>query len=66
MDSPPPLSANRLGVVLLQSMWTEFAVTTLILAARLYTRTFLVRKVLWDDFLMISAYVSPRDGMRLS
>ena len=58
MDSPPPLSANKLGTVLLQSMWTEFAITTVILAARLYTRTILVRKVLWDDFLMLAAYVS--------
>ena len=58
MDPPPPLSENKLGLVLLESMWTEFAITTVALAARLYTRTFLVRKVLWDDILMLLAYVS--------
>ena len=39
-------------------MWIEFAITTLVIAARLYTRVFLVRKVSWDDFLMITAFVS--------
>ena len=63
MDSPPPLSENRPGLQLLESMWTQFAIITLVLAARLYTRTFLVRKVLRDDLLMMSAYVSSRDGI---
>ena len=58
MASPPPLSSNALGLELLESMWIEFTITTFVIAARLYTRVFLVRKVSWDDFLMITALVS--------
>ena len=58
MASQPPLSSNARGLELLESMWTEFAISTLVVAARLYTRVFLVRKVSWDDFLMITAAVS--------
>ena len=58
MVSPPPLSSNRLGVELIESMWISFAIATFVIAARLYTRFFVVRKVSWDDLFMITALVS--------
>lgn len=58
MASPPPLSENGPGRKLLESMWTEFGIVTLVIVARLYTRLHIVRKVAWDDFLMVLAYVS--------
>ena len=58
MASAPPLSGNARGLELLESMWTESAITTLVIAARLYTRVSVVSKVHWDDFLMITAFVS--------
>jgi hypothetical protein len=58
MASPPPLSTNALGLELLKSMWIEFAITALVIAARLYARLHLLRRFGWDDFLMITAFVS--------
>lgn len=58
MASQPPLSSNALGLELLESMWTEFAITTLVIAARIYTRGYLVRSFGTDDYIMIIAFVS--------
>jgi hypothetical protein len=57
MDDYPPLSINPRGKEIVVSMWIEFAITTLVLVARLYTRVFLVRKAGWDDYLMVVAFV---------
>jgi len=57
MVSLPPLSSNAAGLELLKSMWTEFAITVLVIAARFYTRVYLVCKVGVDDFIMIIAFL---------
>jgi hypothetical protein len=58
MVAQPPLSQNEQGVKLVVSMWIEFAITTVVIAARVYTRGFYVRSAGWDDLLMLIAFVS--------
>ena len=52
------MSYDDLGPPLIQSMWVEFAVSTVIFTARLYTRGFLVKNVARDDYTMAFSYVS--------
>lgn len=54
----PPLSSNSLGLQLLESVWIGFLFTLVIIAARIYTRTRIVRQLNWDDHLMLTAFVS--------
>jgi hypothetical protein len=56
--SSPPLSSNALEQELVKSMWSEFAIVTLVLAARFYTRIHLVNRVGWDDAVIFLSYVS--------
>lgn len=57
MPSPPPLSSNTRGLQVLESIWIGFFFTAIVVAARIYTRARMVRKVNWDDYLMLAAFL---------
>lgn len=52
----PEATAND-GKALLISGWTLFAVSTIVLGLRLYTRLSRVHKIALDDYLMYTSWV---------
>jgi hypothetical protein len=52
---PPDVN---LGPGLLQSIWIEMAICTMVLLARFYTRARIVKKIAPDDWVMLIASVS--------
>lgn len=50
--------SENLGPAVVESIWIEMGIATMILGMRFYTRARVVGKVAFDDWLMLFAYVS--------
>ena len=55
--TPATPSTVDLGPALVESIWIEMVVATLVLGTRLYTRARVVGKISIDDWLMLFGYV---------
>lgn len=53
------------GPLVNASIWAMTAVGTVFLAARIYCKTIRTTNMWWDDYLLISGWVSPLEVRRI-
>ena len=55
--APMPSSGDDRGSTVIWSMWMMVVVCLVFVAARIYTRTIILRNMGWDDYLLIVCWV---------
>ncbi|MCJ1369774.1 hypothetical protein MMC20_000986, partial [Loxospora ochrophaea] len=51
--APPPGGDVHRGPGLLQATWIEAAIATIVVTARIFTRSKLARAMGWDDYFIV-------------
>ena len=57
MDAPPPGGDRSHGPLLLGTSLVTFVAVLVSVCARMFTRTFIIRQVGWDDYTIVLAAV---------
>ena len=57
LTSPPPGGDQNKAPMLAAVMWSEATIAIVVVILRMYTRARLVRKVGWDDWIMLFTLV---------